>query len=108
MVIFTATKARDELFRLIARVNDDHDIVRITSKAGNAVLISEKDFEEMETFGHLFGSRANARRLLDAWDRIDAGDVIEVEPSVLDEMIDAAERNDASAKTRDVISKVTV
>ncbi len=39
-------------------------MVRITSKAGNAVLISEDDYEAWQTTRHLFSTPANARRLL--------------------------------------------
>ena len=60
----SASEARKNLFRLLGQVNEDHDVVRITSKAGNAVLISEDDYEAWQTAHHLFATPANARRLL--------------------------------------------
>jgi len=39
-------------------------VVQITSKAGNAVLLSEDDSEAWQTTRHLFSTPANARRLL--------------------------------------------
>ena len=59
-----AGEARKNLFPLLGQVNADHDVIRITSKAGNAVLIAEDDYEAWQTTRHLFSSPANARRLL--------------------------------------------
>lgn len=42
------TKARQNLFRLIDQVNDDHEPVLITGKKGSAVLISESDWKAIE------------------------------------------------------------
>jgi prevent-host-death family protein len=40
----TASKARKEFFRLIKKVNEDHDAIEIVSKHGNAVLVSAEDY----------------------------------------------------------------
>lgn len=64
MSTMSASEARRNLFPLLGQVNDDHDVVRITSKAGNAVLISEDDYEAWLTTRHLFSTPANVRRLL--------------------------------------------
>ena len=60
----SASEARKNLFPLLGRVNEDHDVIRITSKAGNAVLISEADYEAWQTTRHLFSTPANARWLV--------------------------------------------
>ena len=44
MTTVTASEARKLLFPLLGQVDDDHSVVTITSKAGNAVLISEEDY----------------------------------------------------------------
>lgn len=75
----TASEARRELFPLIQRVNDDRTSVEITSKRGNAVLISADEFAAWEETAHLFRSPANARRLLDAADAAERGEVAERE-----------------------------
>jgi len=62
----SASEARGQLFPLLGRVNADHDVVRITSKAGNGVLISEDDYEAWQTTRYLFSTPANARRLVEA------------------------------------------
>jgi prevent-host-death family protein len=41
----SASEARSRLFPLIQQVNDDHVPVRITSKSGDAVLMSAADFD---------------------------------------------------------------
>jgi prevent-host-death family protein len=47
---FTVTDARANLYKLLAKVNADHVPVTITGKGGNAVLVSEDDWNAvMET-----------------------------------------------------------
>jgi len=43
-----ATKARENLYRLIDQVNDNHEPVLITGKKGSAVLVSESDWKAIE------------------------------------------------------------
>jgi antitoxin YefM len=64
----TASEARKNLFPLIEQVNDDRTPIEITSKRGNAVLMSADEYAAWEETAHLFRSPANARRLLDAAD----------------------------------------
>ena len=73
MTTVTASDARKSLFPLLGQVNDDHSVVTITSKAGNAVLISEDDYEAWQTTLHLFSTPANARRLSEALERSELG-----------------------------------
>ncbi len=54
MTTVTASDARKLLFPLLGQVNDDHSVVTISSKAGNAVLMSEGDYEAWQTTLHLF------------------------------------------------------
>ena len=62
----TASEARKHLFPLIEQVNEDHAPVHITSRKGNAVLLSEEDFSSWQETVYLLRSPANARRLLDS------------------------------------------
>ncbi|WP_030201228.1 type II toxin-antitoxin system Phd/YefM family antitoxin [Streptomyces sp. NRRL S-87] len=73
----SASEARKTLFPLIERVNNDHTPVRISSKAGDAVLMSADDYDSWQETVHLLRSPANARRLMEAVarDRASAGDV---------------------------------
>jgi antitoxin YefM len=84
----SASEARKSLFPLIERVNTDHDPVRITSKAGNAVLMSADDYDSWQETVYLLRSPVNAQRLMEAVARDKAG-----EPGVartIDELRDMA------------------
>lgn len=74
MVAITASEARKNLFPLIQQVSDDRAPIEITSKRGNAVLMSSEDYAAWQETAYLFRSPANARRLLDAVDAIDRGE----------------------------------
>lgn len=69
----TASEARKHLFPLIEKVNEDHAPVHITSRKGNAVLMSEEDFTSWQETIYLLRSPANARRLLDSVAEAEAG-----------------------------------
>jgi antitoxin YefM len=65
-VAISASEARSRLFPLIQQVNDDHEPVRISSKGGDAVLMSAADFDSWQETIYLLRSPANARRLMEA------------------------------------------
>ncbi len=62
----TASEARKNLFPLIQRVNDDRTPVEITSRHGDAVLMSRADYDALEETAHLLRAPANARRLIES------------------------------------------
>jgi antitoxin YefM len=62
----TASEARKNLFSLIERVNDDRTPIEITSRRGDAVLMSRADYDALEETAHLLRAPANARRLLES------------------------------------------
>jgi antitoxin YefM len=70
----TASEARKNLFPLIEQVNDDRTPVQITSKRGDAVLISRADYDALEETAHLLRSPANARRLIESLNQALTGD----------------------------------
>ena len=65
----SASEARSRLFPLIQQVNNDHVPVRISSKGGDAVLMSADDFDSWQETIYLLRSPANARRLMEAVSR---------------------------------------
>lgn len=71
----TASEARKGLFPLIEKVNDDRTPVEITSKRGNAVLMAADDYRAWQETAYLFRSPANARRLLEAAEAAERGEV---------------------------------
>jgi antitoxin YefM len=62
----TASEARKNLFPLIQKVNDDRTPVEITSRRGDAVLLSRADYEALEETAHLLRVPANAKRLVES------------------------------------------
>ncbi len=62
----TASEARARLFPLIQQVNDDHEPVEITSRGGNAILMSADDFRSWQETVYLLRSFTNAAHLMAA------------------------------------------
>ena len=73
----SASEARKTLFPLIERVNEDRDAVEIVSRKGNAVLMAADEYAAWQETAYLFRSPANARRLLDAAEAAERGEVLE-------------------------------
>ncbi|MGN6331980.1 MAG: type II toxin-antitoxin system Phd/YefM family antitoxin [Motilibacteraceae bacterium] len=69
----TASEARKHLFPLIEQVNEDRTVVEITSRRGDAVLISRDEYEALQETAHLLRAPKNARRLLESLDQARAG-----------------------------------
>lgn len=69
----TTSEARKHLFGLIEQVNEDRTPVEISSKRGDAVLISIDDYRALEETAYLLRSPANVRRLLESLDQARAG-----------------------------------
>lgn len=69
----SASDARNRLFPLLQQVNTDHEPVRITSKSGDAVLMSAADYDSWRETVYLLRSPENARRLMEAVARDKAG-----------------------------------
>lgn len=75
----TASQARAQLFPLIEQVNEDMKPVVITSKAGNAVLISQSEYESMIETTYLLSTPANREWLLESLAQADRGELIALE-----------------------------
>ncbi len=89
----SASEARQRLFPLLEQVNTDHEPVRITSKAGDAVLMSADDYDSWQETVHLLRSPENARRLMEAVARDKAGDpASRSHTSTIDELQEMAGR----------------
>ena len=69
----TASEARRNLFPLIEQVNDDRTPVEITSRRGDAVLMSRADYDALQETAHLLRAPANARRLLESLQQAASG-----------------------------------
>jgi len=73
-VAITASEARKNLFPLIEQVNNDRKPVEITSKRGDAVLLSRADYDALTETAWLLRVPANARRLLESLAQAGAGE----------------------------------
>ncbi len=69
----TASAARKNLFPLIRKVNDDREPVEITSRRGDAVLVSRAEWDALNETAMLLRVPANARRLLDSLEQARRG-----------------------------------
>jgi antitoxin YefM len=70
----TASEARKNLFPLIEQVNNDHRPVEITSKHGDAVLMSRADYDALEETAYLLRVPANAAWLLESLEQARRGE----------------------------------
>src|SRR5687767_13978096 len=73
LMAVTASEARKNLFPLIEQVNDDRTPIEITSRRGDAVLLSRADYDALEETAHLLRVPANAKRLIDSLQQAVAG-----------------------------------
>lgn len=75
MKTLSYTESRARYAEVLDSVIDDREEVVIT-RAGHepVVLMSLADFESLRETAYLMRSPANARRLLDAMERLEAGD----------------------------------
>ncbi|MCZ0858627.1 type II toxin-antitoxin system Phd/YefM family antitoxin [Actinomyces israelii] len=68
-----ASEARRTLYPLIEQVNEDREAVEIVSRKGRAYLMPAEEYEAWKATAYLFRSPANARRLLDSYERARTG-----------------------------------
>ena len=74
MKAISYTAARENLAATMDRVCDDHAPIVITRNREQAVvMLSLADFESLEETAYLLRSPANARRLLEAIQSLEAG-----------------------------------
>lgn len=73
MTTLTATKARENFFDLLKKSVKGHAPIRITSRAGDAVLVSEEDYENLLETLELLSIPGMARGVAEAKRDIRAG-----------------------------------
>lgn len=52
-MIVTATEARKTFFELIKQTNQQHELIEVQHKSGNAVIMSAEDYESLQETLHL-------------------------------------------------------
>ena len=78
-MVITASEARAQLFPLIEQVNNDSMPIIITSKKGNAVLLSESEWESMLETMYVLRTPTNRQRLAKSQTEILTGKLYEYE-----------------------------
>ena len=73
MTTLTATKARQNLFGVLKKSIKGHVAVKITSKEGDAVLISEEDYEGLMETLELLSMPGMAKSIREAQKDVKAG-----------------------------------
>ncbi len=73
MTTLTATEARQNLFDILKRSVKGHVPIRITTKSGDAVLISETDYESLMETLELLSMPGMAKSIRVAKEDIKAG-----------------------------------
>ncbi len=76
-MVITASEARAQLFPLIEQVNNDSTPIIITSKKGNAVLLSESEWESILETMYLLRTPTNRERLAKSQAEVLAGNLYE-------------------------------
>ncbi len=56
MTTISAGKARMSLYRLIDQVAETHEIIRISGKTTNAILVSEEKWNSIQETLYLYGN----------------------------------------------------
>ncbi len=83
----TASVARAQLFPLIEQVNEDMKPIFITSRSGNAVLISESEYESMLETQYLLSTPGNREWILKSITEADRGQTVKMDfPITLDKV----------------------
>jgi antitoxin YefM len=80
----TASQAREQLFPLIEQVNLDSTPVVITSKKGNAVLISESEWESILESMALLTNPNNRKWILEGIEQANRGQTTPITGSLVD------------------------
>lgn len=88
MTALTYSAARENLASTMDRVCQDHDPVIITRNRDQAVvMLSLEDFESLQETAYLLRSPANARRLLDSIESLNAGRMVSKKIEDLEEAV---------------------
>jgi len=53
MAMITATEARKSFFEIIKQTTQQHEIIQVQHKSGNAVIMSADDYESLQETLHL-------------------------------------------------------
>ncbi len=79
MTTITATDARKSLFELLRGVNERHELVRIRHRSGDAVLMSEHEFDSLQETLELLSAPGFQEGLRTSLEEAKAGETLSFE-----------------------------
>ncbi len=79
MTLINATNARKNLYKLISEVNENSNPITITNKSGNAVLISENDWNAIQETLYLYSVPGLVKDILEG-DKENISDMKKYDP----------------------------
>ncbi|WP_130537139.1 type II toxin-antitoxin system Phd/YefM family antitoxin [Thiomicrorhabdus indica] len=79
MATMTATEARKSFFEIIKQTNQQHEIFQVQHKSGNAVIMSEADYESLQETLHLLSQPDFKQKFNQSVIEADSGDVASFE-----------------------------
>jgi antitoxin YefM len=74
VVKVTATRARNEFFNLLKKSIRGHELIRINTREGDAILISEEDYESLLETLELLSTPGVAESIAKAREEISRGE----------------------------------
>jgi hypothetical protein len=84
------TAFRQNLYQHVRAVlADETGSLRIATKDGEVELVNSAELARLREFHHLFGSLANAKRLIESIERTQGGDRVAVSLAQLRELVEA-------------------
>lgn len=71
--LLTASSLRSNLYNIIKDIVSTSKPIKVTSKGGNVVILSEDDYNSMQETFHLLKSPVNAMRLMESKAELEKG-----------------------------------
>ena len=87
--ILTASNFRSNIYNAIKDVVSKSRILKITSKGGNVVILSEDEYNAMKETFHLMKNPINASRLQEGIDSLNKGKSVTLTMEELDKLTDS-------------------
>lgn len=79
MMTITATEARKTFFELIKQTNQQHEMIQVQHKSGNAIIMSAEDYDNLQETLFLLSQTDFKQTLNQSVREADAGEVASFE-----------------------------
>jgi antitoxin YefM len=82
MTSLSAAQARTQLYPLLQKVAEDHEVIEISSRHGSAVLVDADDYRSLAETEYVLRSPANAQALRRSLDQLEHGRTVTIDLEV--------------------------